>query len=430
MRFFRRRVRGRIKAPDPEYVRTVLDFGASGARAVVVRLSADGADVLGAVEMKGYSGIARPGQVMYREQIANLVERTLSAAELDTAADGRLPYIADDAIVGLTGSLLVAQSHTARLQRYDPIAPIYEDEVLETLEAVQRRNLQELSERSNALSIRHTLVSSQLVGAMSIRHDTRQVQRLPDLFRGVPALSGDLLAIAICNLIWPRQGLEVLKNVLDDLELNLLQAIPIAQAVATALPLPNAILIDVGYEHTEISLVERGVLSNLANIPQGGHFFTQQLVEKLHLSDKNAEIVKQEHTRSNKLSGGRPVSRTLSAAAKLWRQQVEHALLKLAGDAPLPPRLYLFGGGAVLPEVIEQLRAQPWTRRLPFDQHPSVERLMPHHFRALHDPRGLLSAASQVGVAALAACATWEPPSLQTHLEEISMKLASNLHLV
>ncbi|MGB0389637.1 MAG: hypothetical protein ACPGWR_32855, partial [Ardenticatenaceae bacterium] len=71
MRFFRRRVRGRIKAPDPEYVRTVLDFGASGARAVVVRLSADGADVLGAVEMKGYSGIARPGQVMYREQIAN-----------------------------------------------------------------------------------------------------------------------------------------------------------------------------------------------------------------------------------------------------------------------------------------------------------------------------------------------------------------------
>ena len=419
-----------IDVPDPRTVCALLDFGASEARAVIIRLRKDGVEVLAAVEVKGRCGIARPGQVMRRDQIVKLVERALSAAERDTARDGGLPFIADDAIVGLTGPFLIAESHTARLQRYNPIAPIYEQEILEMLEAVQRRNLQRLSKRVNALRIRHRLVATQLVGAMSIRNDTRQVERVPDLFRGVPILSGDLLAVAICNLIWPRQGLEVLKGVLDDLGLNLLQAIPMAQAVAAALPLPDAILLDIGYEHTEIALVERAVLSNLANMPLGGHFFTQQLMKELHLPEKNAELVKQEHTRSKGLSGGRPISRTLSRAAKIWHQQVEHTLLNLAGDAPLPPRFYLFGGGAVLPEVIEQLRAQPWTRRLPFDQHPTVERLMPHHLRDLHDPRGLLTASSQVGIAALAASAAWEVPSLQKHLERISKKLARDLNLI
>ena len=426
MRFSMRR-KGQVNS---DVIRALLDFGSSGARAVVVRVKKEGVEVLGAVEVKGRSGIARPGQVMRRELIAALVEEALSAAEADTIQDGGLPFIADEAIVGLTGPYLMAQSHTARLQRYNPIAPIYEQEILDAFEAVQRRNLQALNQRVQALPIRYSLTVSQLVGAMSIRQDTRQVELVPDAFRGIPALSGDVLAIAICNLLWPRQGLEVLRQVLRDLELNLLQAIPLAQAVSMALPLPDAILIDIGYEHSEIALVERAKLSNLANIPLGGDFFTQALMEQLHLSRKQAELIKREHTRSKGRSGGRPVSRVLSQAAKVWHQQMEHTLLKLAGEAPLPPSLYLFGGGAMLPELIEQLRAQPWMKRLPFERYPTIERLMPHHLRGVYDPRGLLTTSNQVGIAALAAWVEWEIPSLQRHLTKISKRLANEFNLI
>lgn len=423
-------VKHKIDQTTSHRIRAVLDFGSSGARAVVVRVKNDVVEVLGAVEVLGRSGIARPGQVMRREQIAALVEEALSAAERDTIQHGEGPFIADEAIVGLTGPYLMAQSHTARLQRYNPIAPLYEPEILDALWAVQRRNLQALNTRVQALPIRHILIASQLVGAMSIREDTREVEFVPEALRGIPALSGNVLAIAICNLLWPRQGLEVLTQVLDDLELNLLQAIPLAQAVSIALPLREAILIDIGYEHSEIALVERARLSNLVNIPLGGHFFTQALMEQLHLSQKQAELIKQEHTRSKGRSGGRPVSRVLGRAAKVWHQQIEHTLLNLAGDAPLPPRLYLFGGGALLPEVFEQLRAQPWTKRLPFDHHPTVERLMPHHLQGVYDPRGLLTTSSQVGVAALAAWAGSEAPPLQTHLTQISKQLANEFNLI
>lgn len=430
MRFLpRRRPRRGPHRPDPRTIRVLLDFGASGARAVVARLLPDGVEVLGAAEVTGRSGMARPGQAMRRDQLATLAERALSAAEWATARDGELPTIADDALVGLTGPLLVAESQVAHLQRRDPVAPIFEEELLEALQAAQRRNLKLLGKQATASKIRRSLVASQLVGALSLREDTHQAQRLRDVSRGVPGLAGDVLAVAICNLTWPRKGLEVLGRVLDDLELTLVDALPIAQAVAAALPLPDAILLDIGHEHTEIALAEGGALSGLATVPMGGQFFTQRLMTELHLADKHAELLKVQHRTSGGRGGDRPVARVLAHAAETWHHAVEQALLRLAGAAPLPPRLYLFGGGAFLPEIGERLRAQPWTRRLPFEQHPTVERLVPHQLRGLHDPRGLLPGSAHVGIAALAAWVGQEPPPLQRHLETFSTRLAPTFNL-
>lgn len=430
MQFLQRRRQQLIEDRDPQTVRALLDFGSSNARALIVRLIPNGVEVLGTGEVKGHSGVLRSGQVIRHHEISKLVELALSAAESDTARHGGLPYIADDAIVGLTGPFLHSDRNIKNSPRSDPIAPIYETEILEILHKVQEENLEKLSHHMKLSKIRQTLVGSQLVGAMSIRRDTRQVERIPDVSRGIPALSGDFLSLAICNLTWPKQGLELLKRILEDLELNLIDAIPIAQAIAVALPSPDAILIDIGYKHTEVSLVERGALSHLLNIPFGGHFFTQQLIKKLHLSQENAELVKQEHAQSKGLSGGRPVSRVLRQAAKEWLQKIEQILLKLAGDAPLPPRLYLFGGGSLLPELREELRARAWTRRLPFIRHPSIEILMPDHLRGLNDPRGILTAPKQVALAALAAWAGYTSPPLQKYLEKLTINLAPTFELL
>lgn len=430
MRFLRRRRQQLIEDRDPQTVRAVLDFGSSHARALIARLTPNGVEVLGSGEVKGQSPLLRPGQVIRHHEISELIERALSAAESDTARHGGLPYIADDAIVGLTGPFLRSDRNSKNSPRSNPIAPIYEAEIIEILKEVQAENLAKLSHQLSLSKLRRTLVASQLVGAMSIRRDTRQAQRIPDVSRGIPALSGDFLSLAICNLTWPKQGLDLLERVLEDLELNLTDAVPLAQAIAVALPSPDAILIDIGHEHTEVSLVERAALSHLLTIPYGGLFFTEQLIEKLHLSDKNAELVKQEHAQSKGLSGGRPVSRVLRNAARLWLQKLEQVLLKLAGDAPLPRRLYLFGGGSLLPELLTELRAQAWTRRLPFTQHPIIEPLMPDHLRGLTDPRGILTTPKQVGLAALAAWAGFRPPPLQKHLETLTINLAPTFDLL
>ncbi len=333
----RRLSRRELSGHAPPLVRAVLDFGASGARAALVQVSAGGVELLGMAEVSGPSGMARPGQVMRRTQIADLAERALQAAELTTATVGDLPVIADEAIVGLTGPLLAAYSEACHLQRADPIAPIFEAELIEALASAQQRNLGALREQGKVVKIRPTLVASQLVGAMSMRADTGRAERLPDVTRGVPGLAGELLSVVICNLTWPAKGLEFLERVLDDLALDLADAAPIAQTVAAGLPLPDAILLDVGREHTEIALAEGGALSALASIPFGGHSFTQALMTALHLSEPQAEGAKLSHARA-RTTGRSPVARELAAMAGRWRAAVEQKLLELAGSAPLPSR--------------------------------------------------------------------------------------------
>jgi hypothetical protein len=431
MRLLQRRQRPR-RTPRPREgleVRALLDFGATGARAALARIMPGGAEILGAAQVTGRGGMARPGQAMQRDRIANLAERALSAAESSTARDGELPLIADDALVGLAGPLLLAHREVRHVRRGTPVAPVYQDELLMALESSQRETLAALEEQLRPSRIRRALVGSELVGVMTIREDVRQAMRLPDVMRGVPGMSGDFLSIVLCNLTWPARGLDVLARVLDDLELNLVEAVPIARAVAAVLPVPNAVLVDIGKEHTEIALAEAGTLSDLVSIPMGGDFFSESLTRNLRLSDKHAELVKQRYAQGRGLSSHSPVVRVLREAAERWHRAVEQALLHLAGEAPLPAQVYLYGGGAQLPELLQQLRAQPWTRRLPFERQPAVERLMPYQLRGVSDPRGVLHSSAQVGIAALSAWAARERPALQKSLDSLTGEMAPGFNL-
>jgi hypothetical protein len=218
--------------------------------------------------------------------------------------------------------------------------------------------------------------------------------------------------------------------VLEDLELSLFAAIPVAQAVAASLPLPDAILLDVGHEYTEVALAEAGALSGLTSMEMGGLYFTQVLARALSISMKHAEVLKQESARNDMSRVNRPVGRVLTEGVLKWRQALEQKLLELAGGAPLPPRIYLYGSGAQLPLLIDELRGQPWTRRLPFRQYPHVERLHPHQLRGLFDPRGLMHSTAHTALAALAAWGGHEPTPLQRHLDGVTRALAPSMALL
>lgn len=421
MRLLRRR-RPRLKRArsEPFPVRVVLDFGATGARAVLFRLTGSGAEILGLGEVQGRSGMARPGQVMHHRRIADLAERALSAAEWSSRREGALPFVADDAVAGLTGPLLLAHTEVYHVRRADPLSPVFEPEVAEAIGEAQRRALGRLAALLTGAKIRRRVVASQLVGVLSLREDTRRAERMPDSHRGVPGLAGDFLSIALCNITWPSKGLEILSRVLEDLRLDLLDVTPNARAVAASLPVPDAILVDIGREHTEVTLAEGGSMSNLTNLALGGQFFTQFLTRNLRVTERQAETLKRSlHPHAGGPSQG-PVTRLLVEAGRRWLLALEQALLGLAGDAPLPARIYLFGGGAALPGLIDQARAHPWTRRLPFDRDPVVELLLPRHLAGAQDPRGLLLAPGQVGVAALAAWAAAERSPLEQRLASVT----------
>ncbi len=430
MALLRRRPTRAKSASAPTEVRAILDFGASGARAAIVGVTPQAVEILGVGGVMGQSGIARPGHAMRRDELGLLVESALSRAEQATVQYvSDLPIAADDALVGLTGSYLKAESHVIYLPRTNAVAPIYESEIYAALKQAQQQNLERLAEQARHAKIRRTVVASQLVAAMSVREEHGEAHRLPEVGRGVPGMAGDTLAVAICNVTFPRKGLEIMVQVLEDVDLTLTEAVPLAQAIAAALPMPDAILIDIGHEHTEIALAEAGNLSALISITTGGEFFSRHLALGLAIPQLEAEQRKQAYVRSNGREGAEQIAPLMEEAIASWLRALEQALLYLAGEVSLPPRIYLFGGGSMLPGLFERLRTHAWTRRLPFDQTPPVERLLPYHLRGIHDGRGQLTHPSQVGLAALAAWSGRTVSDLQGHLEHVTTQLAKPLGL-
>jgi len=52
--------------------------------------------------------------------------------------------------------------------------------------------------------------------------------------------------------------------------------------------------------------------------------------------------------------------------------------------------MYLAGGGSALPEVGEQLKAFPWSDKMPFARTPTLHVLRPVDIRGIYDSTGLL----------------------------------------
>lgn len=416
--------------------RALLEFGASGARAALVRLVGSNAEVLAVGHASGPGAIARPGTVVYSERLANLAERALSRAEHLAAGIEILPIIADEVVVGLSGPMLDAQLTVMHLPRRRPHEPVSARELATAMLRTQRRALSALAERAAATRIRHRLISAQLVGAV-VDGERLRAPHDPDSARPYTGPWGETLSLAICNVTWPLSGLEMIQRVLAALELEERGVVPLAQAVSAAAPLPDAILIDVGHEHTEVALAEGGVLSHFRTFPLGGLHFTAALTETLHLSAKAAELAKQRYSQGQGDADARAqIGKALVPVAREWRTAVEQALLHLAGPAPLPARVLLYGGGSTIPDLVVELRSQPWTRRLPFERHPQVELLTPQRLRGVHDPAGRLqgsdtgASVAAVGLAALAAWAAREPSATDRLLSDVSTRVASSVGLL
>ncbi len=400
----KRQRRSRLSTGEGQPRRALLDFGTSSARAVLVEVTPEGAEVLGYGTASGETGLAEPGRAARRDALLHVAESALTAAERETTQSSALPAIADVALVALGGPLLETFPLVFEVKREASDQPLSLEEFEQVWKRVCRLVLDRVGEREAEDRVRRRPVGVEFVGAAVGR---RQVI-------GLPGPAGAPLGIAACGFAWPEAGLDVVTQVVADLDLELSGLVPALQAVARALPVPEAVLLDVGHSHTAVGLVEHHRLSRATSVPLGGRAFTEHVRRALRISMRAAEVAKCQYA----LGHGAPDARArlagvLERAAEEWADQVEGALIRLAASVPLPPRVYIFGGGGRLPELLAVLRRRNWTSPLPFPTRPAVDRLYPNRLHGLRDPRGLLQGPDQVTIAALAAWAAYRPDEME-----------------
>jgi cell division protein FtsA len=363
---------------------TVLDIGTEFIKALIVKREEDKGIVLGVGRVRQSLTDMQAGGVADIQSVIDNCDRALSEAE------DMCETIPGQAVIGIAGEQVRGFSTTMTVPRPQPQAPITQPDLAEALQSVQRRALKEavrqLSHEMGVAEINVKLVHSVIT---SVHVDGHAVTN-PLGFQG------RAVQMTVFNTFAPLTHIGALQTIAQELDLELVATVAEPYAFARGCASDEVyafggIFVDVGGGITDVALVRGGGIEAIRMFALGGRSFTKRLANDLNMTLEDAERFKIAHGEGRLRRDQRALAhRTLQTNAEILAQGVALTLEELADDEPLPPAIYLAGGGAILPEVGEQLSALDWTEQLPFAAQPTVRMLTPDDVPGIYDTTGLL----------------------------------------
>jgi cell division protein FtsA len=343
-------------------------------------------------------------------------EMLARAEEMALARVERWP-LTDQMMVGLPASQLHGGSWSVTQRRTYPQRPVEEQELRILLGRALRLAMNQLESSAPAAkspdqdsSIGLALTGSEwrLVDAtaVAVRVDGKLVTD-PVGFRGCEISATVFAALARAGTI------EIWRRVARELEFSalILTAVPLALVAGQAEP--QGILLDVGGATTGLTLWRAGRPLAVGFLPVGGATLTSALIRAWGLSPEKAEQLKWAYASGQLADDDKTqVLEAMFPALRSWLDRTEIALAGLCPDYDLPARLFLFGGGSGLPEMMEAAHALAWSEGLHFERYPQVERLRPTDISGVVNRTDFGRGAGDVAALALAAWAGRQSGSL------------------
>lgn len=292
------------------------------------------------------------------------VNTALSQAEDSTEKVVGQKIVPDDVIFALAGRATMGELFTVRQTRPNPTEPI------------SAKELNHLSTRAERLACQGLARLPVEGGHWQALGVTDAGVRLDEhlVLDGV-GLTGQNLSFSVFGVAGQAGALRALELLANRLDLTIVNIVATWQALAAVVPYAEAIVLDVGFSGTDICLIRGDALVAAGWIPLGGEFFTLSLAQALEIEPGETKRLK--HALANGDLSQDEVEQTeayLDEAYGRWYDAVMELLSKLSGERPLPRKIYLTGGGSLLPGLDKLLRADP----APFNRAPEVVRLGQH----------------------------------------------------
>lgn len=357
---FLRRFRQK-KAPQPASF-SLVDIGRDTVKALVVLV------VPGTHEPQivGY-GVAETGGHdvaggrLQAAAVTQSVNQALIQAEDRSEAALGQKIVPDDVIFALPGRAARGELITVRQTRPEAATPIKAKEINRLNGRAERLARQKLAQ----LPVEHGQWQALAVTDAGLRLDDHMV------LDGV-GLTGQVLTFSVFGVAGQAGVLRALDLLANRLDLLIANVVSSWHALAAGVPYAEAVVLDVGFSGTDICLIRDDALVAAEWFPLGGDFFTQALAQAAEISAGRAEEIK--HAWADALLEPQEVEQVeawLESALYRWYKMVLNVLARFSAGQPLPWKLYLSGGGSLLPGVERFLRADP----SPFQRAPEVARL-------------------------------------------------------
>ncbi|MBU6389233.1 rod shape-determining protein [Patescibacteria group bacterium] len=379
-----------------------LDIGTEFVKVLIFEVDGDQGKVLGYTRQRQRLSDMQGGAVT---DIAGVVSTCAKAIQTTFDQANRQ---ASQVVVGIAGELVKGSTTTTLTSRKKPNTPISEHELREIINAAQKETLQksrhDLAWESGYADIDVQLVNSAVV---SVKIDGYRVTN-PLGFQGRQVEVGIYTSYA------PTVHLGAVQTIVEGLDLDLLSIATEPYAVARCFGREessdiSSIFIDIGGGTTDIAVVRSGGLEGTKMFALGGRVFTKRIAamqkipfheaEKIKLAYSQHKLEEKDMTR---------VQEFIANDVSVWLSGVELALEEFSvserfvDNKLLPSKIYICGGGSLLPDLKRALEEKRWTESLPFAKEPEVQYIKPGQVTNIVDTTSTLDSTQDVTPMALA----------------------------
>jgi cell division protein FtsA len=340
-------------------------------------------------------------------------EEVLAGAEAMAEDRAGRRFLPEQMLVGLPASQLWGRAWTITQQRPQPDRPVEERELQALLGRALRFTINKLrsAARPTEPDGQELLAAADSDGSGWLLVDAATVALTVDGRRVTDPVGfrAREIGATVFAALAQAETVEMWRLVATGLEFTTLTLTAAAQALALGPPEFQGVLLDVGGQTTDLTLWQAGRPVALESLPVGGAALTSSLLSAWGLSVDQAERIKLVYASGRLTDGDKArIREVMFPALRVWLEQTEAALMRLSPDRPLPQRLYLFGGGSALPEIVEGACALAWSEGLRFERYPQVELLSPTDVPGVINRTDLGRRMGDVSALALAAWAARE----------------------
>ena len=384
--------------PDLPVGVLIVDIGTEVVKSLVCRVDAQEGKmrINGFGKQKQRLGDMYNGGIIDIENVMHNVRRAVEDAEKQ--AKMRTEQI----VLGIAGELVKGTTITVEYERERPDDKITLSELRNLVHKVQWRAYEkarkELSFETGYSEVEVKLVHSSLV---DIRIDSYRVAN-PIGFKGRH------VQVSIFNAFAPLVHFESLVAIAEGLERELLSVIVEPYSVSRCFEMEDggdtsAIFIDIGGGSTDVALVQNGGIVGTKMYGIGGRVFTKRISKQFHVPFMEAEKMKLEYS-AHKLTGltHKKVEKIIAGDVATWLEGLHFALAGFTHIEMYPKRIYLSGGGSLLPDIMAALTKEDWHEGLRFGGKPQIALLKPEHITRVVDETGTVKNQQDITPMALA----------------------------
>ncbi len=348
-----------------------LDIGTEVVKALVCSAEGDRGRVLGVGRQKQRLGDMASGAVTDIGSVINNCNEAIRKAEKMAGVS------TDQLVMGIAGELVKGATTTISYTRREPDTKIDLAELKNIVHKVQWKAFDEVRSEM-AFETGYNEIDIKLVNAaiVDVRIDGYKVSN-PLGFQGKE------VTISIFNAFAPLVHYGSLQTIAAELDMDLLAITAGPYALARCLSHEDggnlsAVFIDMGGGTTDVAVVSNGSVEGTKMFTLGGRSFTKRLAQALSIGYEDAEKVKLAYS-DEKLEkqSQRIVREAMKSDCQVWISGVALTLAEMEKIDILPSRIYICGGGSLLPEIKEVLDSREWTQSLPFPKKPAVSFLEP-----------------------------------------------------